>query len=192
MKTIQRILVAFLSVLMIVCLAACGCKTASAASSACRAEQIANPYTECKTLEEAEKISGVTIRVPSTITDEFSICTYRAMEGMIEITYTDGKNGDEINIRKGTGSNDISGDYNNYAETNKATVEANSVTLKGDNGKISLAVWTADNQAYAVFASISGAGVDKTMMMDIINSIDSADKESINDSETTADTMDNG
>lgn len=176
MKTTKKLLAVFLCALTVASLAACGCKNTAkttAASSTSSAEQIADPFIECKTLEEAEKVSGVTIAVPTAITDEFSSCVYRAMENsMIEIVYTNGKDGDEIRIRKGLGKDDVSGDYNNYAEASTVTIGSSTITFKGDNGKVSLAVWIANDHAYSVNAASSGTGIAKTGMTDIVNSID--------------------
>ncbi|MEA5051492.1 MAG: hypothetical protein VB021_08520 [Oscillospiraceae bacterium] len=167
MNIIKKMLALFLCALTLACLAGCGGKTSGK-------DQIPNPFTDCETLEEAEQISGVFVDVPAAVTDAFSSCVYRAAQGLIEIIYTDGKDGDEIRIRKGTGTDDISGDYNRYDASEDVAIADNTVTFKGNDGKVSLAVWTAGGEAYAVSASVGGSGITKTMMTDIIRSVGAA------------------
>lgn len=45
-------------------------------------------------------------------------------------------------FRKGMGTEDVSGDYNEYPQVKEFTIDGYSVTLKGGNDKFSLAVWT--------------------------------------------------
>lgn len=175
MKLMKKLLAILLCVLTAASLAACGSKSATSGSAGgtTETEQIADPFTNCDTLAEAEKISGLTLSVPDAITDTFQKCTYRALENqMIELIYTDGTEDDEIRIRKGTGTDDISGDYNTYAETRDVTVGKNTVTFKGSDGKVSLAVWTANGQAYSVAAVVGGAGISEDEMTQILGKID--------------------
>ncbi len=60
---------------------------------------------------------------------------------MIQADYENG-----MYIRKASGSDDISGDYNDYAQVETV----NRVTLKGENGNFSLAVWNNNGYTYAV------------------------------------------
>ena len=66
------------------------------------------------------------------------------------------------------GTDDVSGDYNVYAE--ERTVEAGgcAVLLKGDAGKISLAVWTDGEFAYSVSAS---PAISQQEMLSLIESM---------------------
>ena len=63
---------------------------------------------------------------------------------MIQALY--GEDGADMLIRKATGDEDISGDYNIYSQVETV----NGVTLKGENGKVSLAVWNSGGYTYAV------------------------------------------
>ena len=62
-----------------------------------------NPFTECKTIEEAEEISGVKFAVP-----EYSQSTILACEGMIEIQIAKDEN-NTIAIRKSADEGDNTG-----------------------------------------------------------------------------------
>ncbi len=71
---------------------------------------------------------------------------------IVQVLY---ENDDEqqILIRKGIGSDDIRGDYNTYSETSQITVSDSSVTLKGNDGKIMVAIWNDGSYSYAIDAS---------------------------------------
>ena len=78
-------------------------------------------------------MAGIEISIPEVIKD-YDACTFRAnkTDGMIEVIFQNGD--DEIRFRKGLGGEDISGDYNEYAQIE--TVDG--VTLKGVDGQFSL------------------------------------------------------
>lgn len=68
---------------------------------------------------------------------------------MFEIIYASGE--DEVaRVRKAPGADDVSGDYNEYAETESVDVDGVSVTMKGEGGLVSLAVWTTGDYSYAL------------------------------------------
>ena len=56
-------------------------------------------------------------------------------------------------IRKAAGTEDISGDYNEYPEIYNVTVSEREVTMKGTDGKVNVAVWNTDDYSYAITAS---------------------------------------
>ena len=57
-----------------------------------------------------------------------------------------------ITVRKGTGSEDISGDYNEYSEKETLKIHGLDVLVKGDEGKIFCATWTKDGYSFAIVA----------------------------------------
>lgn len=63
---------------------------------------------------------------------------------------TEAEEDPSLYIRKGAGNEDISGDYNEYSETNTLSVDGLSVTVKGDDGKISVAIWTDGDYSFAI------------------------------------------
>ena len=84
---------------------------------------------------------------------------------MLEVVYVNGE--DETGrVRKARGSEDISGDYNEYAET--VSVGGIDVLLKGDAGLVKLAVWTNDGYAYSVS---SEAGMTADEMMALVSAV---------------------
>ena len=96
-----------------------------------------NPFTDCTDLDKAAKITGFSLNVPAA-PDGVSVLED---SNMIQVDYENG-----MYIRKASGSGDISGDYNDYSKVETV----NGVTLKGENGKFSLAVWNRDGYTYAV------------------------------------------
>lgn len=104
--------------------------------------QIPNPFTACATLTEAEEQAGFPLSLPADST----ISSLSVIPG--ELIQADCGNG--LSIRKAAGSADISGDYTAYPETEAASVGETTVTLKGSDGKVKVAVWTSDGYTYAI------------------------------------------
>lgn len=73
----------------------------------------------------------------------------------IEVPY--GKGGF---VRKTLGVNDNSGDNTAYSEINEQTVNGRTVTVKGDEGLIRIAVWTDNNFAYTIKLN-EGVSIDE-------------------------------
>lgn len=132
--------------------------------------QIPNPFVDCSTLEDAQKLADFSLNVPKNMPEGYSMSAIRAIESkMIELVFTNG--GDEIRIRKSTGSEDTSGDYNVYKENNTTIVGNVQVTLKGNEGKVNVATWIHGNYAFAITVNPGGAGMDSTVISDMVSSI---------------------
>lgn len=139
--------------LMILCaatmlsMAACGekeDKTIGAETTS----QIPNPFIDCETLADAAALAGFDIIVPDSV-DGYEERAITAMENdMIQVQYLHGD--DEICIRKETGEEECSGDYNVYSEEKTVTVGEKEVTLRGNNGKVMVAVWTEGGYSYSI------------------------------------------
>ena len=69
-------------------------------------------------------------------------------ENMAEIQYFGST--DTLRYRKSQGTEDNSGDYNVYAQNTETEVSGNTVTLKGENGDYTLAIWTDGQYAYSI------------------------------------------
>jgi hypothetical protein len=177
MITMKKIIVIVLCAILALSLAACGAKSPANSSASQSKEpvqggdvtvQIPNPFVDCKTLDEAEKIAGFDITLPGRMPEGYSQSAIRAVKNtMIEIIYNNGS--DEIRIRKGTGSEDISGDYNEYKEFETATINNLKVTLKEVNGKVNTAVWYGGGYAFAVTANLGETGLDKAVVTDMVS-----------------------
>ena len=146
----KHVAIVLLSVTILL-LTACGTSAANDPNSA----QMANPWTDCETLSEAEELAGFTLTAPEHI-DGYDAPIYRFMhEKMLEIIYYNGD--DEIRIRKAPArssvGNDISGDYTEYREHAAITTADSDVILDGNDGTISRALWTANDFSYSITAS---------------------------------------
>ena len=69
-------------------------------------------------------------------------------DNLAEVQYFGGT--DSLCYRKSPGTEDNSGDYNVYAQEETLEISGNAVTLKGDNGAYSLAIWTDGSYAYSI------------------------------------------
>ena len=128
--------------------------------------QIPNPFIDCASLAEAGQVAGFEMRAPEAVGD-YDRVSISAIDGeLIDVLYESGD--DTICVRKGAGSEDISGDFSSYAETTASKVDGMEVTMKGDAGKVNLAVWTSGEYTYSVSAS---AGMSHGEMADLIREI---------------------
>jgi hypothetical protein len=174
----KKLILIALSAVMALLLVACGQSPANSPSQAAEQSesgeslggnvQIPNPFIDCETLEDAQKAAGFDLTVPDKMPEGYSQSAIRAMENsMIELIYMNGDN--EMRIRKATGSEDISGDYNDYIENSTLTVGDLQVTIKGNDGKVNVATWV--NGDYAFSLTFSGTGMDKTVVSDMVGGI---------------------
>ena len=134
------------SALLAVSLAACSqpaasdaASTAGSASSSATSDtsQIPNPWTGCTTLADAAALTGYDFTVPDSV-DGYPDVTIAVLESeqLTEVQYSSGNA--RLCLRKAPGSDDISGDFNQYAESNAVDVDGRSVTLQGNDGQVQL------------------------------------------------------
>ena len=113
--------------------------------------QIPNPFVEVKNLDEASKIAGFTLEVPETYEDYKQQVIQAIENDMIEVIYLEEESGYEgLRIRKAKGTDDISGDYNEYRNVETVKVGDYDVTEKGDEGNNFIATWTDGTYSYAI------------------------------------------
>ena len=116
-----------------------------------------SPFQPCDTLDAAEEMAGFDLTLPKAA-DKLE-----AIENeMIQAFY--GEDGTDMLIRKALGSEDISGDYNEYVQTE--TVDG--VTLKGADGQFSLAMWTDGDYTYSISV---GSALSQTDMMALVGGV---------------------
>lgn len=110
--------------------------------------QIPNPFVDCDTLADAAALVGFDIIVPDSV-EGYEDRAITAIENeMIQVMYLHGE--DEICVRKAATEEDCSGDYNEYVEEKTVTVGDREVTLRGNNGKVMVAVWTEGSYSYSI------------------------------------------
>ena len=108
-----------------------------------------NPYTDHGTLKEAEEDAGFKIQIPDEIRGVKAVAFRNLGTEMLEVIYYDG-DAEVARVRKGTGEDDISGDYNGYEIEEAVDVTGTQGTLKGSADGYALAVWNEGGYAYAV------------------------------------------
>lgn len=121
-------------------------------SDAAMGMQIANPWSDFDTLEEAEADADVELALPESY-QHFDHRIYRAMHGeMIEVIYQDADGQEGFRIRKSRNTGDVSGDYNSYAQKKTLEIGDRSVVTRGNGDEISVATWTnlSQNLSYAI------------------------------------------
>ena len=115
--------------------------------------QIPNPFVEVKNLDEASKIAGFSLEVPETYEDYKKQVIQAIEDDMIEVIYYDENSEHEgLRIRKAKGTDDISGDYNEYKDVEIVKVGDFEITEKGSEGSISVATWNDGTYSYAIDA----------------------------------------
>mgnify|MGYP003374893425 CR=1 FL=1 len=154
----KRIFSLVLGIALALSLVACGSNdTPAADNSKPGAVQPPSPFQPCDTLDAAEEMAGFDLTLPK------SADKLEAIENeMIQAFY--GEDGTDMLIRKALGSKDISGDYNEYAQTE--TVDG--VTLKGADGQFSLAMWTDGDYTYSISV---GSALSQTDMMALVGGV---------------------
>ena len=112
---------------------------------------VPNPYEIVDTLDEASKIAGFNLSVPATYGDYKKQVIQAIEDDMIEVIYFEEESENEgLRIRKAKGTDDISGDYNEYKNVETVKVGDYDVTEKSDGGNILVVTWTDGTFSYAI------------------------------------------
>lgn len=150
----EKFLAVVLSLILALPLAACGAKEpANDDADLSEKTEIANPFISCDSMEKAAGLAGFEMSIPAALPDWVTETEIQVIEGqMIEVILSDGEN-NMMRLRKAAGSDDISGDYNEYADTADITIGELTVTLKGNEGKYNTAVWNDGDYAFAVYSA---------------------------------------
>lgn len=115
------------------------------------------PFRQVDSLDALSKAVGFPVTEVSSLPFDPVSTTYTAYdEGLAEITYT-GSGGQTATYRQSCGTEDNSGDYNLYPDTQ--TLPDQNATLKGQDGLYTLALWTDDTYTYSLHLS-SGLSAD--------------------------------
>ena len=164
-------LILFLSTILLC--SACGSNTSSTDEAGDMSTQIANPFVECSSMEEAANIAGFALNAPDML-EGYSGKLIQVVPGeMLQIFYTDTNEEEdiyrEVMVRKAPGTEGIRGDYGDYVEETVEEVDGRMVTLRGTEGwGISNASWTSEDYSYYVSANI---GIPKEDFIALISQI---------------------
>lgn len=116
-------------------------------------EMVSSAYgiIEYASVEELSRALGFTVKTPVELPFVPEETTYAAWFGdLAEITFSGA--GRELTVRMAAGTDDPSGDYNVYQQTTDVPLAGGNATLKGENDRVSLAVWTDGAYAYSISA----------------------------------------
>ena len=112
--------------------------------------QIPNPFIPCATLQAAVDIAGFSLDAPDAY-EAYDHTTIQAIEGeMIEVIYEDASETEGLRIRKGVGTDSISGDYNRYDSEETQTIAGVSVSVRKNGDLIFVAEWTDGGYAHSI------------------------------------------
>lgn len=108
---------------------------------------------ECQSAEELSNELGFQISDISTLPFEVANAAYISSWGEIgEIEYT-GTCGQTATYRKSVGTDDNSGNYDTFSDTEQISVGTVSATIKGDGKQFRFAFWTDGKYAYSLVLS---------------------------------------
>ena len=116
------------------------------------APEIPSAWSEAATPEEAADgavLDGFVLPEVIGCADflpEHRLLSY--MDGLVQAVYDNGT--DHMVIRKGTGSADVSGDYNSYPETREVVFKGLTIRCFGSDGQIRLARWESGGNSYSL------------------------------------------
>lgn len=132
--------------------------------------QTLNPFVEVKNLDEASKIAGFSLEVPETYEDYKKQVIQAIEDDMIEVIYYDENLEHEgLRIRKAKGTDDISGDYNEYKDVETVKVGDFEIIEKGSEGNISVATWNNGTYSYAI--DVAEASLTKDTIANLVSNI---------------------
>ncbi|MBR6408140.1 MAG: hypothetical protein IKS19_06145 [Clostridia bacterium] len=153
MKKISALLLCFV---MIFSLFACAEGGQTQNSSAENQTNIANPFIDCKTLDEAAGIAGFAITAPDSLSGYPERVIQAVKDSMIQVIYyagsLDSDNVRKVYIRKGASFEDIFGDYNDYPEKGDLNVNGVKASFNGSGGKVSNVKWQIGNDCFVIYS----------------------------------------
>lgn len=130
--------------------------------------QIPNPWIPCATLQAAADIAGFSLDAPDTY-GAYDHTVIQAIEGdLIEVIYEDADETEGLRIRKGVGTDAISGDYNQYDSEETMVIGQNAVSIRKNGDLIFVAEWTDGANAYAI---TSEAGLPAAALETLVTEI---------------------
>lgn len=142
----KKFIIFTLSLLTILAMAGCNKKVQEEQEPM---TQIPNPFMEYASLDEAAKAVGFDFTIPEGLngTAEY---VYRVMNGeMMEIICRNAAGEEVARFRKAKGSDDISGDYNEYGDV-RTDNSLKNITYRGENGMFTGAIWVDGEYTYAL------------------------------------------
>ena len=108
---------------------------------------------EVESMQQATELTGFTMSIPEVKAPYTEKTISVIGEDMIEVAYSKEEPfAVGYSIRKARAEGDISGDFTEYPDIREVDFEGRKVTLKGEAGTCSLALWEENGFSYAVKA----------------------------------------
>lgn len=120
---------------------------------------------DASSLAELSRLVGFEVDTGFTLPftpEETAYCSY--WNELAQIQYSGG--GQTATYRQSAGTQDNSGDYTNYTAAVSLSCGGLSVTLKGEDGAYTLAVWTDGTYSYSLSLS---QGLSQAQWADVLN-----------------------
>ena len=111
---------------------------------------VVSPMQECASMSEAEELAGFSMTAPDAYQNSASREIYVIDGKIIEVSYLDWDGNCIVYIRKGSGEENLSGDYNEYSYTITISRGGCDIAVKGEEDLLYTAEWTAGGYDYAV------------------------------------------
>ncbi len=109
-----------------------------------------SPYVEYNSVDELKENVNINAKIPDKIRNYKSYSYSVAFSNMAEIQYSNGSNNILYRLEKGEVAEDIRGDYNEYENIKKLTVDNTKVTIKGNENSYKVAVWYKNGVNYSL------------------------------------------
>ena len=158
----KKLMTATVLLCLLLALAACGEAEPQNANAV-------NPWIDCATLAEAEDLAQFDIAVPDRIEGYPNTMIQAVKDEVIQVFYYDQEPGegdrDVVLIRKGVGTEDLSGDYTEYPENETVAMHGVEVSLRGEDGLVYTAAWSQDGYTYSIHAD---SGMEKAQVEDLV------------------------
>ena len=102
--------------------------------------------------------------LPAQVPEEYQLDGIRCLQGQLAEVVWQGDNGQSLTYRMAPGTEDISGDFTAYGWEDTLNTGAYTVTCKGEDGSIFLAVWNDGTYSFSLHAS-DGLTSDQVLVM---------------------------
>ncbi len=109
-----------------------------------------SPYVEYNSVDELKENVNINAKIPDKIRNYKSYSYSVAFSNMAEIQYSNGSNNILYRLEKGEVAEDIRGDYNEYENIKKLTVDNTKVTIKGNEDAYKVAIWYKNGVNYSL------------------------------------------
>lgn len=111
--------------------------------------QIPNPIVTYETIDDAKEVLDFEPVLPKKIEEEYEISHICVVDNkLFQVTFINGT--DEILYRMAKGSEDISGDYNEYEVTKDIDIDGIKAVFKGNDDKVYVMTWSDDEFSYSM------------------------------------------